>query len=312
MYDYEPVPDSLAEDKHKHVLGVQGNVWTEYIPTAEHAEYMALPRMCALAEVAWSAKERRNPDDFFSRLSTHYDRLDALDVNYRHPVITGFDSENVFFGSTRVKLSIARQQTEIRYTLDGREPDNKSTLYTGPITINSNIELKAQTFKNGGKVGKLKSGVFEQQEPLKAVQLKKTIPGLQYQYFAGQFQSVRDLEKAKAEKSAIIESFVLPQNSAEDNFALAYNGFIKVPETGVYTFYLNSDDGSELFIGDKSIILNDGKHGPQVFKAKMALQKGFHPVKVLYFEADGGQLLDVSYDGPGIQKQPVPGTILYH
>ena len=119
------------------------------------------------------------------------------------------------------------------------------------------------------------------------------------------------MEKAKASKAGIIESFVFPKGSVEDNFGLVYNGFIKIPETGVYTFYLNSDDGSELFIGGKSIILNDGKHGPQIFKAKMALQQGFHPVKVLYFEGDGGQLLDVSYEGPGIPKQPVPGSAVY-
>jgi len=312
VYSYDPIPDSLDADKHKHVLGAQGNVWTEYIPNGKHVEYMALPRMCALAEVVWSDKEQRNPDDFFSRLSIHYDRLDALDVNYRHPLIAGFESENIFIGPVQVTLSIARQQTEIRYTLDGTEPDIQSTLYTGPVTIIQNTELKAQAFRNGEKVGKLRSGVFEQREPLKAVQLKKTMAGLQYQYFSGEFQSVRELEKAKTKKSGIIESFIFPKGSGDDFFGVVYNGFIKVPETGVYTFYLNSDDGSELFIGDKSIILNDGKHGPQIFKAKMALQQGYHPVKVLYFEADGGQLLEVSYDGPGIQKQPVPGSVVYH
>lgn len=312
VYEYEPIPDSLTADKHKHILGVQGSLWTEYISDEKYAEYMALPRMCALAEVAWSAKEQRNPDDFFSRLSIYYDRLDALEVNYRHPLITGYESENIFIEPEQVTLAIARQGVEIRYTLDGTEPDAGSTLYTGPITINKNIELKAQAFRNGEKTGKLKSGVFEHREPLKAVQLKKTSPGLQYQYFSGEFQSVNDLEKSKPENSGIAEAFVFPEGCAEDYFGLVYNGYIKVPETGIYTFYLNSNDGSELFIGDKSLLSNDGKHRAQIFKAQIALQKGFHPVKILFFETDGREYLEVGYAGPGIPRQPVPGTVVYH
>jgi hexosaminidase len=82
-YSYEPVPEELNADEARHILGVQGNVWTEYIATTDHVEYMAYPRACALAEVAWSPKEKRNWDDFSTRLAAHLARLDELSVNYR-------------------------------------------------------------------------------------------------------------------------------------------------------------------------------------------------------------------------------------
>ena len=73
----------LAKDKYKHILGAQGNVWTEYMPNGKHVEYMALPRMCALSEVVWSARDQRDWDDFLVRLSSHLERLDMIGVNYR-------------------------------------------------------------------------------------------------------------------------------------------------------------------------------------------------------------------------------------
>lgn len=82
-YAFEPVPSELSAAEAKHVLGAQGQLWSEYIPNPKHAEYMAFPRLSALSEVVWSRKERRNFNDFLRRLPSHLARLDAMDVNYR-------------------------------------------------------------------------------------------------------------------------------------------------------------------------------------------------------------------------------------
>jgi hexosaminidase len=82
VYSYEPLPAVLTADEAKHILGVQANLWTEYIPTPEHVEYMMYPRACAMAEVAWTTKENRNYEDFLTRLNTHFKQLDAWDVHY--------------------------------------------------------------------------------------------------------------------------------------------------------------------------------------------------------------------------------------
>jgi hexosaminidase len=82
VYSYDPVPEELTEEEARFILGAQGNVWTEYMKTSSHVEYMAYPRAIALAEVVWSPKETRNFEDFSKRLENHFQRLDVLDVNY--------------------------------------------------------------------------------------------------------------------------------------------------------------------------------------------------------------------------------------
>jgi hexosaminidase len=83
VYSFEPVPDAVAPEKTRHILGVQGQLWGEYISTAEHREYMAYPRAAALAEVGWSPKASKHYESFLARLSHHLDRLESMGVNYR-------------------------------------------------------------------------------------------------------------------------------------------------------------------------------------------------------------------------------------
>jgi hexosaminidase len=83
VYSYEPVANDIPCDKIHHVLGTQAQLWTEYMPTTAHVEYMAFPRLSALAEVAWTPADQRNSPDFHKRLSLHLKRLDALEVRYR-------------------------------------------------------------------------------------------------------------------------------------------------------------------------------------------------------------------------------------
>ena len=87
VYSFEPVPTDLPQELVRHVLGAQGNVWTEYMPDTNHMEYMVFPRLCALSEVLWSPQESRSLPDFLDRLKLHLKRLDNLGVNYRRLTI---------------------------------------------------------------------------------------------------------------------------------------------------------------------------------------------------------------------------------
>ena len=82
VFEYEPVPAEISETESRHILGAQGNLWTEYIPVPRHAEYMSVPRMCALAEVVWSPRGGRSWEDFQKRLDTHFRRLYGMGVNF--------------------------------------------------------------------------------------------------------------------------------------------------------------------------------------------------------------------------------------
>jgi len=83
VYKYEPVPQEMPAEFARHVLGAQGQLWTEYMPDPKHIEYMAFPRITALSEVTWTPQERKDYPEFLERLSTHLKRLYILDVNYR-------------------------------------------------------------------------------------------------------------------------------------------------------------------------------------------------------------------------------------
>jgi hexosaminidase len=83
VYGFEPVPPELTAEEVRHILGTQGQLWSEYIPTPEHLEYMAFPRLTALAEVAWTPADRKNYQDFLRRLKVSEERLKAMGVNYR-------------------------------------------------------------------------------------------------------------------------------------------------------------------------------------------------------------------------------------
>jgi len=83
VYSYEPVPEQLRAADAAHIIGVQANVWTEYMKTGEHVEYMLFPRMFALSEIAWSPKEAKNYESFLARIWWHFERFDATGVNYR-------------------------------------------------------------------------------------------------------------------------------------------------------------------------------------------------------------------------------------
>jgi hexosaminidase len=81
-YSFEPNLPELTAEEAKHVVGIQANVWTEYINNISYAEYMTYPRALALSEIAWSAKESKNYADFKKRLTGHLPAMDALKINY--------------------------------------------------------------------------------------------------------------------------------------------------------------------------------------------------------------------------------------
>jgi hexosaminidase len=155
VYSFVPLPPDLTPDEAKHVLGGQGNVWTEYIPTSQQAEYMALPRMAALAEVLWSEDSLRNWDDFSMRIMIQFERYKAMGVNYsegsfRVIAFPDFDQD----GNYSLLLQTEASGAEIRYTLNGTDPDIQSKLYTSPVRILSDDTIHALAFKNGMGRGK--------------------------------------------------------------------------------------------------------------------------------------------------------------
>ena len=150
VYAYEPLPTELTPDEQKYILGVQGNLWTEYIKTPEDVEYMAFPRAIALAEIGWMQTGPHNFEDFAQRLKNHLPRLDKLPVNYAKRLFDiSASTQPNDQGQLQVKLSKLDSDSRIFFTTNGKEPNEKSTEYIGPVTLTKTTTLRAMTSTGG-------------------------------------------------------------------------------------------------------------------------------------------------------------------
>lgn len=158
VYAYQPRSKEINSDKQKHVLGVQANLWTEYMPTTNQVEYMAFPRALALSEVAWTPEQNKNWNDFQLRLQKHYLLLQRLNVNYYAPSneLSILSKFNIAEQKAVVNISSEQFKPEIRYTVDGSNPVAGSALYTeAGIPLNASAKVKAVIFKNKVPMGKI-------------------------------------------------------------------------------------------------------------------------------------------------------------
>lgn len=154
VYSFEPVPAVLTENEGKMILGAQGNHWTEYISTPEHLEYMAFPRLAALAEVVWSPKESRNWDDFSRRMNSQYLRYEKAGIRYARSAFQVWSHPRLLPETKTLEVAFTTEVSnpEIRYTLDGTDPTVSSPLYTAPVAIDRSVVAKAAVFVDGKSV----------------------------------------------------------------------------------------------------------------------------------------------------------------
>jgi len=148
VYNFNPIPEGMNPSEEKYVLGAQGNVWTEYMPTYEKVEYMAFPRAVALSEVVWTTDKNKDYSGFISRLANFHNRLDTLNVNYANHLyeVNGKlknENEELFYS-----LETLMDSKVIRYTLDGSDPVKSSELYDEPLLVDRSVHVKAAVFIN--------------------------------------------------------------------------------------------------------------------------------------------------------------------
>ncbi len=151
VYSFEPTPGELTPAEAKHILGAQGNLWTEFIPTPAHAEYMAVSRMIALSEVVWTPKNEKNWNDFRLRMATQFKKLDNMKVNYskgsfKVSVNTQRDEKS---GVVKILLESEQPDIPLHYTLNGDVVKASSPVYTEPVEIKANGVIRAGLFVDG-------------------------------------------------------------------------------------------------------------------------------------------------------------------
>jgi hexosaminidase len=310
-YSFEPTPTELTPEQAKHILGLEGNMWTEHAPQAR-VDWQVFPRLCALAEVGWSPKEKRNWNDFEQRMKTHYERLDALGVTYFLAPPECTTKDTVFTDSLGVALDNPLGRGEMHYTLDGGEPGQSSPKYITPLKLTESTRINARTILKNGRSSDIAEYYFRKLRPLEPVQVANAAPGLAYAYYEGSFQKLPNFDELEAVANGAVDTFDLSARKRDDNFAMTFTGYVEVPADGTYTFYLSSDDGSRLLIGSEVVVDNDGLHAASEKSGQVILKAGKHPIRVEYFQAGGGRSLEVNYEGPGVTKQAIPASALWH
>ncbi len=295
LYTAEPIK-GLSPEQEKLIKGVQGNVWCEWIPSRERMHYMLFPRALAVAEIGWGGE--RNWEDFKSRLSQHNPRLDALDITYWTPELDNMQQSVVFTDKDTVEFTTEHKGAEIRFTTDGSDPTTSSQLYTEPFEIDKTTNIKVAIFHERGRRGTLYTTNYIKQQPFEPQTVANPKAGLNANWHNYKGEKCREVEKAKLNKSFVTEGVVIPEG-AKGNIGLVFTGYIDVPADDIYTFALTSDDGSILEVNDLVVVDNDGGHSPRELSGQIALKKGTHKIKAIYFDHNGGMLKMAVKDSKG-------------
>ena len=162
VYHYEPIPTELTDEEAKYILGVQGNVWTEYMPTIGHVFYMAYPRAAALAEIGWSPKEGKDYADFTKRLLPHLKRLQAMGIEpANHLFDIKMEAKTDTAGGVFLSIRNETGMGELRFSTDETTPTVDAPVYENPVSITESTTVTAQTFLNGEPQGKASKMVFD-------------------------------------------------------------------------------------------------------------------------------------------------------
>jgi len=267
VYAFEPIPfDSLEEHQQKHIIGAQGNLWTEYIKTFSHAEYMAYPRAVALAEVVWSDRTKRNWNDFSARLLYHLRRLMLYHVNFSTDILN-LSSAMLRDDSGHLFISLQKliSNGNIHYTTDGSEPDENSPVYREPLPLCNTIKAKLFSEYGSGKtltknftLHKATGLAYSLASPWKqydggtAFGLTDGITGKINQYntwvgFSGDdLEVIIDLKEMKEVRKVSV------------NFYNKNRSWIFVPQ---YIELFSSDDGMDFFsVARQEVIGDDASH----------------------------------------------------
>lgn len=303
VYSFEPVPPELTPEEAKYIIGGQANIWTEYMKTPVHVEYMAFPRMLALAEVVWSKKEDRNFTDFQRRLSALLPRLDKQNVNYRIPEPGGL--RNIVTELDKVSIELQPSPgTRLHHTTDGTTPDERSAVYEKPITLTLKpyepATLKTIVINQAGRKSSVYASTIIRREwfgPTAFVAEPKQ--GVNFSFTA------EDVQPETGEtKSITLQQFV-KKYDLKKPFTVVFDGYIKVEKDEIYEFQTDSVSGASIEVDYEKPMIDVTKTKERIVRsAVLPLRAGYHRVTIRYDHAGGEPALRFRYGikGQGLRQ----------
>ncbi len=212
-----------------------------------------------------------------------------------------------------VDLHSRTEGAEIRYTLDGKEPTQNSTLYEAPFLVDRDVTILARAFKDGFETSPLMSVHAFPVDYLPAKKVSPAGPGCSYTYHIGEFKKAADVLASPAVSKGTMPVPSIAGAPDADHFGYVFTGYIDVPEDGLWEFALRSDDGSILEIDGRLAVNNDGSHSDYTATGQIALRKGFHSFRLVYLEDYEGQVLGWGWKAPSSDKfEDIPEANVRH
>ncbi|MGZ3915940.1 MAG: alpha-L-fucosidase [Flavisolibacter sp.] len=215
-------------------------------------------------------------------------------------------------GSLRPLVSFTSKD-EIHYTTDGREPLETSPVYTKPFVLEKTSTVKAKAFRPGILPSSTVSQNLVCYQWLRSTKVSTIKKGIRYYYFEPKDKiSLRTIDSSAVIKEGVTDSLSEKLKTRSQKYALKFEGYIKIPKDGIYSFFTRSDDGSILWIDGTEVVNNDGDHGSVEITGSAALKRGLHPIRLWYYDAGGDNELKVFWQAQGGRKELIPPEILFH
>lgn len=266
-----------------------------------------LLKSSAPAGLIWKFEKYPNETHGTIAFRSTYDGLRFAFSGWRRdPVLLESRGDLVSPGDS-VKVEMKGKGKSIRYTLDGTEPSNRSALYEQPLIFTQPAVIKAIPIYGNDLAGNVSTMALDVFKPLASeTALPALKSGLNYVYAEGDWDQLPDFAKLAPFKTGVATNLNMEERGKHDLFAFKFTGFLDIPEDAVYKFFLASDDGSRLLIGDQVIVNNDGLHGTEEKNGKVLLKQGKHRISILYFQKTGGIVLKLAYATDKMSRREIP------
>jgi predicted alpha/beta superfamily hydrolase len=262
----------------------------------------SLLQLKAPEKLRWKAVPYINETHNSVRLKAMYDGIKFVYSGYSNGPANFHPMNGILLKDKPIKIFVNGSYPELRYTVDGTEPDSTSPKFDQSITITGPAQVVVKSFSAGGKYDKTIKGSFPlgEAQPSAPKPGKVTPGGLKYSYYEGSWDKLPDFMSLKPARTGVADStFNVNGLPKKNNFACLFEGYFEIVKDGYYIFGLVSKDGSKLFLGDKLIIDNDGVHSTASVKSfVLPLEKGFYPVRIEYFQKNENGVFQLLYVNP--------------
>lgn len=196
----------------------------------------------------------------------------------------------------------------LRYTLDGTEPTADSPVCTQQIEITNPCTLTVKSLGGNYRSTPSIKRIFASGDYLNGQKsIKNLKQGLKYSYYEGVWDSIPDLSKLTPKKTGIAGSLDLGFAARKDSFAVRFEGYIQITKKDLYDLWITSDDGAKVYLNNELLLNNDGLHSADMPVVSLVpLNPGYYPVRIDYFEKNGGEGISIGYLNNEKNIQPVP------